>query len=100
MQGADTVRWMHRSLNSFFRSLLVSCHESRGFVGWTADCVIPTEVEGSRAVYGAQAQASRLAGLPRMCRDPSMRPEDGARSLDYARDDGHIWSTFVQRGGS
>ncbi len=67
------------------------------FGGAAVPSVIPTEVEGSHAVCGAQARASRLAGLPRLCRDPSMRPEDGARSLDYARDDGHIWSTFVHR---
>src|SRR6266849_3178568 len=65
-----------------------------------AGSVIPTEAEGSRAACGAQAQASRLAGLPRLCRDPSMHPEDGARSLHFGRDDGHIRSTFVQRGGS
>ncbi len=47
-----------------------------------AGSVIPTEAEGSRAVCGAQARVFRLAGLPRSCRDPSMHPEDGARSLD------------------
>jgi len=29
-----------------------------------------------------------------------MHPEDGARSLDCAWDDGHTRCTFVQRGGS
>ena len=57
-------------------------------------------MEGSRAVYGAQTRASRLAGLPRLCRDPSISPEDGARSLHFGRDDRHIRCTFVQRGGS
>ena len=45
------------------------------FGGAAVPSVIPTEVEGSHAVCGAQARASRLAGLPRLCRDPSMRPE-------------------------
>ncbi len=71
--------------------------KEQGLVGSTSDSVIPTEVEGSRAVYGKQARASRLAGLPRSCRDPSMHPEDGARSLHFGRDDGHIRCTFVQR---
>ncbi len=45
--------------------------------------VIPTEAEGSRAVCGAQTQASRMARKLRLCTAPSMRPEEGARSLDY-----------------
>ncbi len=63
--------------------------------------VIPTEAEGSRAVCDAQAQASRMARKLRLCIAPSMRPEEGARSLRFGRDDGRgLCFIFVQRGGS
>jgi hypothetical protein len=57
--------------------------------------VTPTEVEGSRSVCGAQEVAPRRVKRMRMCRDLRMRPWDGARSLDCARDDGNA-SAFVQ----
>ncbi len=65
---------------------MFSCHpdvEVEGSAGPAAHSVIPIEVERSRAVCGAQAQASRPARRPRSCRDLRMRPEDGARFLDY-----------------
>jgi hypothetical protein len=70
------------------------CHHESG----VCHSVIPTEAEGSRAVCGAQGRIRGPMKRSRICKDLSMRPEDGARSLDYARDDGHV-STFVQCGG-
>jgi hypothetical protein len=64
----------------------------------SAISVIPTEVEGSCAVCDAQEGTPRPVKRLRMCNDLCLRPEDEARSLDYARDDGHV-STFVQCGG-
>ncbi len=54
--------------------------------------VVPTEVEGSRAVRGAQAKtcasASRRERSSKPCAEHRLRLEDEARSLDSARDDG------------
>src|SRR5229473_1919309 len=43
--GALSLEWCGKTY-LLMKSLSAPCHKSRGFVGWTADCVIPTEVEG------------------------------------------------------
>ena len=60
------------------------------FGGAAAPSVIPTEVEGSRAVYGAQAKSGAPA-IPQArsseaCAEHRLRLTDEARSLDSAGD--------------